>query len=247
MSTAADADRSFFRVGGACAALSAITTFLLWFLPRTYAAPAGFEESLLLHANAAAMARWWVNFVHIFLALAGYAAAAWALWPRSRMLSALGLLWFVLWGFTEIVGVSIQIWAVNRTWRAGWEAADPPTRAILRAQLTGFAAVWDAMFFVLLIAFLLGTLCLGLAAVSGGSGLAAARGRGLERAVGWMLLLGAPLTIAILLAEYAGMSPMGQASGWVYPVLQPVCRASMGVWLWRRTSENHFQSSYTGG
>lgn len=229
-----DPNRSFFRTGGVCAALSAITTFLLWYLPRTYAAPAGFEESLLLHANPAAMARWWVNFIHIFLALAGYAATAWALWPKSRMLSALGLLWFVLWGFTEIVGVSIQIWSVNRTWRAGWEAADAATRAILRAQLTGFAAVWDAMFFVLLVAFLLGTLCFGLAAVSGRSAAGAGRGSGLERAVGGMLLLAAPLTVAIMLAEYAGMPSIGKTIEWSYPILQPVSRASMGVWLWRK-------------
>ena len=182
------------------------------------------------------MARWWVNFIHIFLALAGYAAAAWALSPRSRMLSALGFLWFVLWGFTEIIGVSIQIWAVNRTWRAGWASADAATREILKANLTGFAAIWDAMFFVLLVAFLLGTLCLGLAAVSRGPGSAAPRGSGLERAVGWMLLLAAPLTIAILLAEYAGMSSVGKAVEWTYPVLQPVSRASMGFWLWRKAT-----------
>ncbi|HZN02524.1 MAG TPA: hypothetical protein VFD06_02945 [Candidatus Polarisedimenticolia bacterium] len=236
-------DRTFFRVGGVCAALSGVTTFLLWLLPRTYDAPAGFEESIALHAHAGYMARWWVNFVHIFLALAGYAATAWALRARSRMLSALGFLWFLLWGFTELLGVSIHIWAVNRTWRAGWAAADAATRDILRANLTGFSAVWDGMFFLLLVAFLLGTLCFGIAAVSGGSGIAAARGSGLERWVGAMLLLAVPLTIAILLDGYAGMTAAGRAVERIYPVLQPVSRVSMGVWLWRRTSAYHFQSS----
>ena len=182
------------------------------------------------------MARWWVNFVHIFLALAGYAAAAWALRAKSRMLSALGFLWFILWGFTEILGVSIQIWAVNRTWRAGWAAADDATRVILKVNLTGFAAVWDGMFFVLLIAFLLGTLCLGLAAASRGSARAAATASALERAVGWMLLLGAPLTVVILLSEYAGLPALGKAVEWTYPILQPISRASMGLWLWRKAA-----------
>jgi hypothetical protein len=222
-----NADRAFFRTGGACAALSAVTTFFLWLLPRTYPLPEGFEASLALHAQAGYMARLWVNFAHIFLALAGYAAAALVLWPRSRMLSALGFLWFVLWGFTELLGVTVNIWAVNRTWRAGWEAADAGGREILRANLSGFDAVWDAMFFLLLVAFLLGTLCLGGAAV---------RGAGLERAVGVLLLLAAPLTIAILLDGYAGMRSAGRAVEWAYPILQPVSRGLMGVWLWRRAA-----------
>jgi len=125
------------------------------------------------------MTRWWVNFVHVFLALTGYWAAAAALWNRNRFLASSGLLWFLLWGFTEIVGVSINIWAVNRTWRAQYANADPAMQEILKTNLTGFAAIWDAIFFVILISFLLGTLFLGLAAI---------RGAGLER---W---LGGPVT-----------------------------------------------------
>jgi hypothetical protein len=59
--------RSFLRTGAVCAVLSAVTTFLLWLLPRFYDALVGFlDESVALHVNPAYMARWWVNFVHIF-------------------------------------------------------------------------------------------------------------------------------------------------------------------------------------
>jgi len=221
-------DRAFLRTGAVCAVLSAITTFLLWLLPRLYDAPSGFEESISLHANSAYMARWWVNFAHVFLALVSYCAAATVLWSRHRMLAALGLLWFVLWGFTELLGVSINIWAVNRSWRAAFAAADAQTREILTANLIGFSAVWDGMFFLLLVAFFLGTLCFGLAAI---------RAKGLEKAVGALLLLAVPLTFGILLGGYTRLTVFNGVTEWVYPVLQPVSRALMGLWLWQRSGD----------
>jgi len=64
-------DRLLFRAGAICAGASAVTTFLLWLLPRLYQAPVGFEASLRLHAEPLYMARLWVNLVHEFLALTG--------------------------------------------------------------------------------------------------------------------------------------------------------------------------------
>jgi hypothetical protein len=138
------ADRTLLRTGAVCAVLSAVTTFLLWLLPKLYDAPSTFDERVALHGNPTYMARLWVNFVHIFFALASYSAVAAALWYRQRTLAVLGLLSFILWGFTELLGVTINIWAVNHTWRAGFAAADPSTREIFRANLEGFAAIWDA-------------------------------------------------------------------------------------------------------
>ena len=86
---------TLFRIGGSCAALSAITTLLLAVLA------------------GGSMERLWVNFIHVFLALAGYTAAAVALWPKRRAGAALGLLFFVIWGFTELLGVAIRIWTVE--------------------------------------------------------------------------------------------------------------------------------------
>jgi hypothetical protein len=214
----------FPRLAGASAALSAITTLLLWALPRAYEAPADFEASIALHENAAYLARYWTNFVHIFLALAGYAGAALVLARRSLGLAALGLLFFVLWGTSELLGVSTILFAVNRTWRAGWADADAATRETYRTLLAGFDAVWDSVFFLLLVAFLLGSLC---------HGLAAWRGAGLERVVGALLLLAVPLTLAIMVSGYGGPAWPGSLVEWAYPVLQPLSRALLGVWLWR--------------
>ena len=78
-------------------------------------------------------------------------------------------------------------------------------------------------FFLLLIAFLLGSLSLGLLSV---------KGRGLERLTGILLLLSIPLSVMIILGEYWNVNVASRLENIVYPVLQPASRIVMGVWLW---------------
>lgn len=205
------------------AALSAATTFLLWLLPRMYDSPTGVEQSVALHDNAYYLARLWVNFVHIFLALTAYGATAWLLWKRSPALAGFGFLWFLLWGFVELIGVTANIFAVNGIWRAQFSTSTPEVQDQLRALLLGFQGVWDALFFLLLACFLLGTTLFGVAA---------SRGTGLERWVGYLFLLAAPLTVGILIGGYTSFSVFDGLVAWVYPVLQPANRGLLGVWLW---------------
>jgi hypothetical protein len=210
------------KIASICAGLSAITTFLLWLLPRFYTA-GGFEQALALHNNPYYIGRLWVNFIHIFLALTAYAAAA-NLWRRySPALAGMGLLWFVLWGFTELLGVTTNIFAVNGSWRAQFAQATPDVQNQLRVLIIGFQGVWNALFFLLLIAFLLGTLFFGLAAI---------RGQRLERWLGWLFLLAVPLTIVIILDGYAGFSLQSSVIDRVYPMLQPISRGLLAYWLW---------------
>jgi hypothetical protein len=215
--------RRALAFAAACAFLSAVTTFLLWLLPRLYAAPDTFEQSIELHANPFYLARLWVNFIHIFLALVAYGAAAWLLRARSTALAGFGFLWFCLWGFTELLGVTMNIFAVNATWRSQFAAATPEVQEVLRTNLLGFAALWDAMFFLLLVAFLLGCLCYGFAA---------ARAKGVERLVGILFLLAVPLTAAIMLGGYTSIAALDPIAEGVYPVLQPISRGLLGYWLW---------------
>ena len=216
--------RTSLKASAVAAVLSAVTTFLLWLLPRMYDGPAGFEQSIALHQNGFYLARLWVNFVHIFLALTAYGAAAWLLWRRSAALAGFGFLWFLLWGFVELIGVTTNIFAVNRTWRAQFATTAPEVQEQLRALILGFQGVWDALFFLLLVGFLLGTTFFGAAAV---------RGTGLERWVGYLFLLATPLTIGILIGGYTSLTAFDGVVAWVYPVLQPVSRALLGVWIWR--------------
>lgn len=213
-----------FKFAALCAALSAVTTFLLWLLPRLYTPAANFDAAIALRSNPLYLGRLWVNFLHVFLAWTAYAAAASLLRRRSGALAGGGLAAFSLWGATELLGVTTIIFAVNGTWRSAFATASPEIQQQLRLQITGFQAVWDAMFFLLLVAFLLGTLCFGLAAL---------RGDRLERALGWLFLLAAPLTIAIMLGNYTRFTALDPVADWSYPFLQPISRALLSVWLWR--------------
>ena len=116
-----------------------------------------------------------------------YAGAAFLLARRSLALAGFGFLWFVLWAVFELVGVTLNLFTVNFTWRAGYAAADDATQARLQTLLAGFPGIWDGLFFLVLVFFLLGTLCLGLAAI---------RANGLEKLVGVLLLIAVPLTSA---------------------------------------------------
>ena len=210
------------RFAAICAALTAITTFLLWLLPRYYSAPT-FEDAVALHTNAFYLARLWVNFIHIFLALVAYGAAAWLLSRSAPGLAGAGFLWFVFWGFTELLGITTIIFAVNRTWRPRFATASAEAKAVLRMQIDGVYAVWDAIFFLLLVAFLLGSLCYGLAGI---------RRTGLTRWIGVLFLLGVPLNVIIMLGEYGGFDALNVVVSVVYPILQPVMRGLLGYWLW---------------
>jgi hypothetical protein len=83
--------RTALRFASACAGVSAVTTFLLWLLPRMVTAPRGFEEAVNLHRNPYYMARLWVNFGHVFLALVAYGAAAYVLFRFAPALSSFAL------------------------------------------------------------------------------------------------------------------------------------------------------------
>ena len=212
----------FLRWTAIFAILSAITTFFLWLLPRFYSVGPDFQAQTLLYQNPFYMGRLWVNFIHIFFAIAAYAGAAYVLKRHSPALASFGFLSFLLWGFVELLGVSILLIAVNYNWRANYAAADPDTQAMLESHIHGFSGIWDAMFFLLLIAFLIGTIFFGMAAV---------RQRGMERMIGCLFLLAAPLTIIITLDRYAGMS-LSNWIAWSYPILQPASRFLLGLWLW---------------
>jgi len=216
-------DSGFVRFAAICSCVSGITTFLMWYLSRLIPATPQFEQTLQLANNSAYMLRWWINFAHIFFALAAYCGAALVLRRRSLGWAVWGGLQFGIWGLVELIGVTVAIWAVNRGWRAEYGTASPDRRDLLRVFLEAWPGVWNGLFFLLLIAFLLGSLSLGLLSV---------KGRGLERLTGILLLLSIPLSVMIILGEYWNVNVASRLENIVYPVLQPASRIVMGVWLW---------------
>ena len=223
------------RFAAVAGALSAVTTFLLWLLPNLVAPAGTFDEQLARHRDPLYLASLWNNWIHVLLALVAYAGAAWLLARRSLALAGFGFLAFVLWAVFELVGVTLNLFAVNFTWRASYAAADPATQTQLQTLLAGFPAIWDGLFFLVLVFFLLGTLCLGIAAF---------RATGLEKLVGVLLLAAVPLTLLVMLGGYTRHTFAAEVVAFVYPILQPVSRLAMALWLWRGASRLGYTPPY---
>ncbi len=211
----------YMRLASAAAMISALTTIMLWWLPRTYDAPSTFAESVALHAHEGYVARLRINFVHVFFALAAYGAAAARARRRAPAAALVAFVAFAFWSLSEAIGVAIQIFGVNGRWRAAYAAADIAHRQLIRNSLHTFEGLWDGIFFVVLVTFCIGTMAMAFA-VWGADRL--------SRLLSVLFMLAAPLTVVITLDEYFGFS-LTWLVAWAYPVLQPTNRALICVWL----------------
>lgn len=219
--------RRFYKTAAICSALSVITTLMLIFLPRVYGPVQGFEARMAVVGHPAYVLRSWVYLFHPLLVLTaalGIAAA------RRRVASGpavLGFLGFLFWSFTEAAQQALTLRTLDQ-WRAAWPTADEGTRALLQTQIATYDALWDAMYFLLLIGFFLGNTLLGIATW---------RGRGLTRVVSLFLFAAALLTLTLLSGELKGPVLPDPLGFWVYPALQPLGRLLIAVWLWKAADE----------
>jgi hypothetical protein len=159
--TARPMSRNSFRIAAAAAvALGPLRAFLLWLLPRLYDAPDGLEAAVALHQNPFYLSRLWCQ-LRTHLSGPGCircdSSPALAPFPLAGGLRLHFL--FVVGLCRAEAGVSRRnIFAVNADWRAHFALRNARRgRVNLRVLLIGFGAVWDALFFLLLTGFLLGT------------------------------------------------------------------------------------------
>ncbi len=139
-----------------------------------------------------------------------------------------GLLAFCLWGATEAGQQALTLFAFN-PWRLAWLAGDPAVQATMELRAAFYDGLWNAMYFLLIVGFFIAN-----------SLYAAAMWRrsGLSRVVGAFYAAAAALTLEIIYVEVGGTSFVPDAVGfWLYPLIQPLARTLIGVWLWRHRDE----------
>ncbi len=217
-------DRSFYRVCAFFAFATAITTFLLWWLSQQYKAPQSFEETLFLPGNSFYMLKQWINLIHVPLALCAYIAFAIAMRKNAFGYAVCGVAWFLIWAVIEMAGVATIIFSLNDDWRKEYPLATGVQQQSIRSTIQAFYSVWDSLFFVLLIAFLAGNFFFALTAY--GSNV-------LQKILSILFWLAVPLTGLILLEGYTKATWPSNIIAWFYPVLQPVSRILLGVFLWK--------------
>src|SRR5262245_41889763 len=153
---------SFYRFAAVCSWVSAITTCGLIFLPDFYAALEGFEGRMQRVHDPAYVLRSWVYFVHPFFT--GTAALAVALRLR-RVASALvipGLIAFLVWAITEAAQQTVTLQAFDQ-WRIAYVAGGESVRSTMALRTAIYDDLWDAMYFLLLVAFLIGNVLYSIA------------------------------------------------------------------------------------
>ena len=214
---------AFYRTAAVCSWLSAITTCLLIFLPEWYAPADSFEARMARVQDPAYVLRSWVYLVHPFLVV----TAALGVALRLRRVAAAwvlpGLLAFLLWGGTEAAQQALTKAAFD-VWRLAYLAGDPAVRATMELRTALYDDLWDAMYVLLLLGFMIANALYARATF---------KIPGFTRLLSVFYLLAALLTLTLLLPEFGGLGLPEPLNSWAYPAIQPLGRALIGLWLWR--------------
>ncbi|UXI65836.1 hypothetical protein [Tahibacter amnicola] len=217
----------FYRVAAICSMVSAATTLLLIFLPYAYTGGSDFDSRMARVNDPAAILRAWAYLIHPFLVVGAALGVAIRLRRLAAGLVLPGFLGFLLWGMSEAGQQAMTLIAFDR-WRHAWLVADAATKDALRVQIAVYDGLWDALYFLLLIAFVIGNSFYAIAI--------ARRGR-LGRWLAFFYTAAAALTVTIIASELGAPPLPGPLNAVLYPALQPLARILIGVWLWRMADE----------
>ena len=219
---------AFYRTAAVCSWASVITTLGLIFLPRLFAPIDGFEGRMGRVHDDWYQVRAWIYLVHPFLTGTAALAICTRLRTTSPAAALVGAAGFSIWALTEAAQQCFTLFAFD-AWRKAYTAGDLAIRAQMPTLTTLYDEVWDAMYVLLLIGFVIGNTALGLVFV---------RRRGLTRVVGAFFLCAVVLTFFYLLPELGIPASLGPLDPWIYPATQPLARLLIGVWLWKSADES---------
>ncbi|MDP9198284.1 MAG: hypothetical protein M3O07_03600 [Pseudomonadota bacterium] len=219
---------SFYRFAAICSFASAITTLGLIFLPGMLDPAADFAARMARVNDPVYQLYAWVYFAHPFLVVAAALGISMRLRREAASLVIPGLLAFALWGATEAGQQALTLFAFN-PWRLAWLAGDPVVRESMEVRTAMYDGVWNAMYFLLIVGFLIANSLYAVAMWRRG---------GFSRVVGGFYAAAALLTLQIVVVEIGGGQLLPDVIAfWVYPLVQPLARTLIGAWLWMHRDE----------
>jgi hypothetical protein len=214
----------FIKVASICALLTALTTLAVHWLPELWKDAATFEAQLQLRHNAIYMGRSWVVLVHCLLVVVSMAAIPLLLTGTARLVAMFGFGSYVMFAFVEMLRTSISIFAINRTWRSGYETtSDELRRVAFRNAIDLFSGVNNALFFLFIIGFTIGLFCYGFALLPSD---------GMDQRIGLLFLLWGLLSLPPLIGTIVGNEALAAPFSWVGLYFLPLARLLIGIWLW---------------
>jgi hypothetical protein len=217
----------FYRTAAVLSVLSAVTTLGLIFLPQLFASVDGFDGRMARVHDGWYQLRAWTYLVHPFITGAAALAVCLRIRATASAAAVVGIAGVSLWAATEAAQQCLTLFAFD-AWRVAYTAGDPAIHAQMPTLTLLYDELWDAMYVLLLLGFVIGNTALGLVFV---------RRRGLARVVGALYLCAVVLTLFYLLPELGMPVSLGPLEAWVYPATQPLARVLIGVWLWRNADE----------
>ena len=218
----------FIKLASICSFLGAITTILLIYLPSPEAI--GFEAEATLHSNNLYISKLWILFLHPqFNVIAALGIAVLFIKKHPEYIIP-GTLAVLVWGIAEMAQQAFMIDAVNLVWRPDYlNEADVIKKTELQTHLSGVEAVWDTMYLIIQYGFGLGTLLIGIVLIKADK---------LAIWIGYTNILIGIFMLMAFTVNFMGLDfflkPVNLFYGWAYPVLQPVVRFTLGIWLWKQ-------------
>jgi hypothetical protein len=217
--------RSFLRFAAICAFGSALTTFGVHLLPLLHPANT-FEQQLLLSQSPIYKLRLWIVLVHISFVLVSMWGFAAVKYKTDAGWIGLGLAGYALFGLAEFFRISFAMNAIT-PWRARMlTELDPQIRGDLREYLLSWPQINDALFFLLVVGFLVGNIFYAIATT---------KSRGLEKWISSLLFIWALLGSITLLHEFLNQRWLNFVPEFVSYTFQPFVRIVIGIWLWKET------------
>jgi hypothetical protein len=213
----------FLKVAAMASWLSVITTCMLIFLPELFATGQGFEARMARVHEPAYILRSWAYLLHPFVVLTAALGLMYVERERSPVLALLGIMGFTWWALLEASQQTLTLFAFDK-WRLAYDTADEATRAALRINTVMYDGIWDGLYALLLIAFTIGNACFAASMV---------RQPGLSRVVSGFMIAVCFLSLCLLANEMRFPLLPDAVLGWAYPVIQPLGRFLIGLWLWR--------------
>jgi hypothetical protein len=213
-----NASPAFLRFAALCAFISAVTTFGVHLLPLLHPAPT-FETQLQLAKNPVYIFRLWVVIIHILLVLGSMWGVAVVKFRTAPGWIGLGIGGYFIFGLAELFRISIVMNAVNPIRLRYLQQPDPA----LKATLLNWPHLNDALFFLLVIGFLIGNLFYAIAF---------RKGVRLERWISLLLFIWSGLSLATLLQEYLYQTWINFIPEFISYTYQPFVRILFGIWLW---------------
>ena len=218
------------KLSAVCGVLGAVTTLVLVLIPVPEAAT--FDEKVLLYKNPQYMSKLWIFFFHPQLNLIALLGVVALLYKSRPELVFPGFLFVSIWAITEAAQQAFSIDAINLYWRSGYvKETSEIIRSAYHNNLIGAEAIRDSMYFLLLYAYGIGSTLIGLALI---------KETIIARISGYGFLFFGALSLTAFADYYGGLVFVDPAVNfsfnWIYPIVQPLSRCLLGVWLWKSSS-----------